>query len=418
MSTFFSLCCTFVSTIIVSHATLDIACAADNNCPSEFESDECLLFENNIDLSNLDLHTKDFFHLANDNCRSKWRKYSFDIIPLDWRTYWIEINGTKHSICYHNNTVGYIHFDGEASGLCTIHDEIIYGDFEGLLVWKEVNKGITDFKYDLFKSLVTQYITATDERIFQEIVGSTITQLVEALATDFDDNILTNHRFIKSKHNAQGFHLLRALLAERIMDARQSELKQHPLYDSWHQNGFLLMDYNALLEEDNNDTIASFFEILSPGSRLNVKTGFVKRPVKHRQDDKQYQLHQDTFHQVVKMWIYDSNTTKENGPLMIVPHSNRYGPKKLRWLFDRTKDNAPDVVEEPSIRFVYNLNDYGFEEAIHVLPKYERTLVIADTSAFHCRGKAEPGTMRIAYRPSGVENDGGLGRVNPYEVAS
>jgi hypothetical protein len=48
------------------------------------------------------------------------------------------------------------------------------------------------------------------------------------------------------------------------------------------------------------------------------------------------------------------------------------------------------------------------------LPGVRQTLVVADTNGLHCRGRAPPGTVRVALRPMGGENDGGVRRSNPF----
>ena len=109
-----------------------------------------------------------------------------------------------------------------------------------------------------------------------------------------------------------------------------------------------------------------------------------------------------------------------------MPGSHRASLAKLRWLFARTRDSAAAIVREPSIRFddagtpgelaAAALEAVGLPRAAAVLPLpgVARTLVVADTSALHCRGLAAEGTTRAALRPMGAENDGGVPRNNPF----
>ena len=143
-------------------------------------------------------------------------------------------------------------------------------------------------------------------------------------------------------------------------------------------------------------------------------------------DDPQCALHVDTFHSVVKLWVYNANMTIDHGPLYIVPGTHRFSRGKLKWLYGRTRDNPVDVMSEPSIRFdvafttgalaAKSLNAVGLPQAIPVLPLpgVARTLIVADTSALHNRGVAPSGSARRALRPMGAENDGGVKRLNPY----
>lgn len=70
---------------------------------------------------------------------------------------------------------------------------------------------------------------------------------------------------------------------------------------------------------------------------------FVEREVIHLPWDDQYALHQDTFHRVIKIWVYGSGTSGENGTLHVVPGSHRVSRGKLAWLYNRTRASDPQV---------------------------------------------------------------------------
>ena len=481
----------------------------------------------------------------------KWRKYSYDIMPLDWRTQWFESDGSIFSICYFeeqdNYNFGLVPFDGPNSGVCQLAmtNKTVYGNFETLLVWHLSSQDLdtenvylresADYKrvntefMDNVQRLVNNYVTDLDRETFTMVVGTDIEYLLQLLRNGYHnknnvdhDNvgdsdklkfsykynlhfemkkILTNERFFASYYNQFGLHLLRVILGYRILEKKQTlyGLKQHPYYEQWNKKGFLMLDVNDYLLIDNNSIIANdFLNILSLGNHQfnlnnldfnldsdrnwnnendgnnnnnNNNNGsdnrfdFVKRFVIHEKNDEQYRLHVDTFHQSIKIWIYESNITINDGPLLIVPNSNKLTFARLNWLFNRTKNNPNDVIEEPSIRLHSNYNNqsfsdfqtasttymydknqllhYGFQGWIPVLPietnsnnnsddtcnqvDYSpddaymnritrKTLVIADTSSLHARGFADAGVKRIAYRPKGVVNDGGLPRLNPFEL--
>jgi hypothetical protein len=149
--------------------------------------------------------------------------------------------------------------------------------------------------------------------------------------------------------------------------------------------------------------------------------------------DAQCALHVDTFHSVVKVWVYPNDTTLSHGPLHLVPGSHRVSLGKLRWLFNRTSGDETsastgECVREPSLRFDSRESTaeeagtalreaFGLPEAIAVLPLgsgVARTLVVADTGSLHARGVAEPGVVRRALRPMGAVNDGGVTRLDPF----
>ena len=165
---------------------------------------------------------------------------------------------------------------------------------------------------------------------------------------------------------------------------------------------------------------------------------WVERAVVHASGDAQYDLHQDTFHQIVKLWVYPAGIEHHHGPLHVVRGSHRCTPGKLRWLFSRTRTVEAQLMAEPSLRLsglpepassseeslggeecedlYQNEADLGFGPAVPVLPLagVRRTLVVADTSGLHRRGAAEPGVERAALRPKGLKNDGGVLRQNPF----
>ena len=51
-----------------------------------------------------------------------------------------------------------------------------------------------------------------------------------------------------------------------------------------------------------------------------------ERRVVHTLGDAQYSLHQDTFHQVVKLWVYPANLTAADGALQVAPQAHAAPP--------------------------------------------------------------------------------------------
>ena len=101
-----------------------------------------------------------------------------------------------------------------------------------------------------------------------------------------------------------------------------------------------------------NERLNEVLRFVSASHRPQQALDFVPRLVRHLgAADPQCALHYDTFHGVVKLWVYEANVTLAHGPLHVVPGSHRASRAKLRWLFARTRDSAPAVVREPSIRF-------------------------------------------------------------------
>ena len=57
-----------------------------------------------------------------------------------------------------------------------------------------------------------------------------------------------------------------------------------------------------------------------------------ERRVVHTAGDAQYSLHQDTFHQVVKLWVYPANLSAADGALQVPrpPNATLYDALMMR----------------------------------------------------------------------------------------
>jgi len=238
--------------------------------------------------------------------------------------------------------------------------------------------------------------------------------------------------------NGAGLHLLRVLLAERMDDARRLaataavnvSAEAAALRDAWVRDGYLRLDYAKYTSSQGrgNERLNAVLRMAAASHMPDHTIRFVSRAVSHVATDPQYALHVDTFHSVVKLWVYPRNVSVADGPLHFVRGSHRSSEGKLRWLFERTRANDPEVVTEPSLRFdvassggvqaAAALRAAGLEEAMPVLPlpTAKATILVADTSGLHCRGMAPEGTSREALRPMGAENDGGVKRLNPFRA--
>lgn len=115
--------------------------------------------------------------------------------------------------------------------------------------------------------------------------------------------------------------------------------------------------------------------------------------------------------------------TMADGPLHYSRGSHRstgeaaYG--KLRWMHESTVPPATDAMREPALRMHGDETAFGLEAVAPLLPMGNgtRTLVLADVSGVHHRGRAVPGTERHGWRPAG-DNAGGLPRLDPFREVS
>ena len=115
--------------------------------------------------------------------------------------------------------------------------------------------------------------------------------------------------------------------------------------------------------------------------------------------DPQKTLHSDTFHPTLKGWLFLEDVDPGRGPFHYVPGSHRLTRRRLAW--ERRQSlvacSSPDPhVAAGSFRVgPDDLQDMGLPEPVAVTAR-ANTLVLADTSGFHCRGQALDGRPRTA----------------------
>jgi len=404
-----------------------------------------------------------------NGCGMGWRTYSDDVMPLDPKAYWfipedpLDVGGPR-GVCVTPDRIslGLIPANGsDADGCCVTQDGVVFcGWYTQLLSWRaaqdlEERLGLggpeatrddettmqacaspTSLRLGArFSDLVSSYMTTADYATIENITGTnvdaTLSSLLHtsrvvaplglssvssavALPCLIDRDVLSAKRFVPHPLNAHGLHLIRCLLAERVLDARRQALglDSHPLYAEWHKAGVLRLDFDKIVDSD----LQRILKMAVSGQAVEEELSFVERPVTHMPGDSQYEFHVDTFHQVVKLWVYYANVTEAMGPLYIIPGSHHNTPGKLRWLFNLTAANVAQAVVEPSLRFLGRESELDFPPALPVLPLpgVARTLIIADTSALHRRGMAAPGLVRAQLRPRGLANDGGVPRQDPF----
>mmetsp|Transcript_8382 Transcript_8382/g.13102 ORF Transcript_8382/g.13102 Transcript_8382/m.13102 type:complete len:477 (-) Transcript_8382:332-1762(-) len=378
---------------------------------------------------------------VDEGCGVRWRFLTYDVWPIgsvivagkteDDHNFGIcRCPKTDNDVDYH---IGRLYLSGPKMGGCECHVEetevFLIGEYEYLQadegkghLFEDVQSNSNaevklDDKqiYQTIANLIGKHMHETDRKIHKEITGYEVEELTKELLTqsaEFLRKVLSHERYIPHPTlNIKGLHLLRCVLAERVADARRREkgYHKHPDYETFMRDGILVKNFTQLGEQDIKDimTMVSGMEYSElPPLR------WVDRPVKHMADDAQYEMHVDTFHAAYKIWIYQNATTAEMGPLNFVRGSHRNSPGKLAWLYRVTVPPAKHVLREPSIRLNEDETKLGFKPR-EIMTTPPMTFVIADTSGFHARGYAEPGTIRNAMRIEGPY-DGGLPRKNPF----
>ena len=124
------------------------------------------------------------------------------------------------------------------------------------------------------------------------------------------------------------------------------------------------------------------------------------------------QLHMDTWLPCLKIFLFDRPTYRGDGAFEYVPGSHRPTVSKLKLLHDFSLKglalNAPRVYGYDAARFMMS--------PITPIEVPAYTLMLVDTSGFHRRGTAAPGTIRTQYRP--IWPFGGVDRLHPFRTRS
>eukprot|EP01064_Diplonema_japonicum_P030091 TRINITY_DN5014_c5_g1_i1.p1 TRINITY_DN5014_c5_g1~~TRINITY_DN5014_c5_g1_i1.p1 ORF type:complete len:862 (+),score=192.22 TRINITY_DN5014_c5_g1_i1:23-2587(+) len=352
-----------------------------------------------------------------------WRYLPGDVIPPVPPAAYLTSVTPKRGVCFYEGKQSTLHFDGVHGGGCELPDGgFTYGGFQLLL--KEAPRvapecGMTG---DTLRRFSTEYLTEDNKKAFREVAGCEVGLLVDNIVERGDcfvSEVLSKRRFLPDELNSKGLHLFRCLLAEGMTDARRRaspELLEHPDYAEWNRNGFLLKNFDDVIQ-NGEQQLRSILRMASAGDTVQQDLSFVERLVTHVGQDTQYQAHVDTFHSVIKMWVYPSTVTLKEGPLHVLPGTHRNTLAKLKWMHHATQGNhtAASVMEE-SLRLAHPPSTFGLPEPNPAipLPGVNLTIIIADTSSIHFRGYAAEGVTRVSMRPIGGENDGGMRRQTPF----
>lgn len=237
--------------------------------------------------------------------------------------------------------------------------------------------------------------------VIEEITGTKFETLWDNLSRenlDFQKRVLSQEKFISHKLNKQGLHLFRTVAAElSVLNKRFTYICNHGVddvneyYSEFLENGIIVLEnkYHWFQNPDKE-----LWDLLSMCAGIQVHhQQFRRNDLVHEAGDIQNELHTDIFQPNVKTWLYLQDVKLEHGPTYFIYGSHINDERKLRFLYEMS--NLP--TGHPDIRDgSFPLKDYkkwGFEEPKPVLGK-AGTYLICDTSGFHSRGYAKPGTVR------------------------
>jgi hypothetical protein len=245
--------------------------------------------------------------------------------------------------------------------------------------------------------------------------------------------------------NRLGLHLARVRIAERMAEARRTQLGSRidaGLRAGYERDGFLVIE-NALPAEDfaalrrdleeapvrswerrEGSTVTRRGSLDLPDIRgraplerlvanplmadlLRYVAGCGGEPLIHLQTvlaegdaarpDPQNSLHMDTFHSTAKAWLYLQDVRHEDGPLLYVPGSHRATLERLHWERDLSiraaQDPDPEIAAGSFRIGEEMLASLGYPEPrAMVVPA--NTLVVANTHGFHARKASQRPTSR------------------------
>lgn len=158
-------------------------------------------------------------------------------------------------------------------------------------------------------------------------------------------------------------------------------------------------DFQRLLQYTNGHQRLPFFNIERIHNGVHTDQA----------NDPQKDMHSDTFHPTMKFWLYLDDVDEHNGPFTYIPASNRPSRERLKWEY-QTSLSAHKHPNRLAARGSFRFSERDRAEIGFKAPKAfkvkKNTLLIANTFGVHGRGRAEPGSTRLALW--------GMGRTNPF----
>ncbi|KAH8082997.1 hypothetical protein JL720_8509 [Aureococcus anophagefferens] len=157
--------------------------------------------------------------------------------------------------------------------------------------------------------------------------------LVDAsTACDLRD-VLSPSRYVPHALDGAGLHAFRALLAERLRDARLAHYAppgSGAVLDEWRRDGVILRDFDAI---GGDAGLRDLLAVVAgePGGRAGaaLRLGRAQRLRDGRRP--QSAAHIDSFASVVKVWLFDAAGAKPR-PLAVAVGSQRHTVDRLAWL--------------------------------------------------------------------------------------
>lgn len=304
------------------------------------------------------------------------------------------------------------------------------------------------------KHLIKKYINKQDKLLISSITNQDLDELISEVK---DWSIFNNYaKHVVTKFDEKGMHLLRCVLAEKIVDdVRETKFKALEVkeYEEFKETG-IIIKHGINISKDS-DWIAKTISMIEGHSSIGSfnKSNLVRT----YGYDRQHSPHIDTFQPSCKLWIYQNDMPLENGPFTYVKGSNRNTKEKLSLLYKLSKERSRKILNisedfEGSIIFnfdsdtsalkakgPFNLTPDDLTASFRIKvdnsfqcfdPKKINntllslglnketpitgglgTLCLADTSGIHRRYKGEDGSIRKSIRWSSTRRN-----LNPFNL--
>jgi len=311
---------------------------------------------------------------------------------------------------------------------------------------------------DIFK-LIENTMTSDDKNLISDISNYPVDNLINEISNLSEENlnlVFSSEKLIKDiELNKKGLHIFRCLFSERVADSRRNVLgyNKHNHYQSFLEDGIIVIEnfmdsnnWNLIKEQANSkinigqpyhlnlSTHQPFQDLIKLTTSMPIDyPSLGTEHLIHIDNDRQFVpdfLHSDIFQTSIKIWYYLEDVSLEKGPFSYVYKSHRKNKYMLEWWY-KMSCIACDVNHQDFEKYIYrdssDKNNWDFspclksgatEEEINIeleklnlpnitrLDRKQNTLIIADTSGFHGRGKAKAGMTRFSLR-------GGI-RENPF----
>jgi hypothetical protein len=369
---------------------------------------------------------------ANSTLTPRW-DYEYPVTYMDWKKKGIS---TAAQICRTSNKeVGILSRMNE----CIPKEGIVHGrqltkpELKGFDVLSiivrlsgmrfkaaEATRGVS---FSLVRDMLDRYLTDSDRRLVQAVSGSPFSKVMNALQQSTKGELaafLSSAKYAVHPGNTHGVHILRVLLAERILDARRAALGYHGdrLVQRFRRDGIVVIPMNPLgLSKQQRLELHRLFQY-AIGSKEAVEPSFrfFKVDVIHNELDIQHQMHMDTFSSITKVFGFVEAVQLKDGPFNYVNKSHRHGTEKLRLIHKLVSLDEYVACESPRV-YPSHQKEYGLNPIPIVVPP--KSIVVADTNGYHFRGMGTPGERRDYYTTTwggarATNNIGGLPRIHPF----